>query len=156
MSISGVSSASSTTSSTQSSEITALQQQKVLLQNQITQLETADAEANADAIEKLQKQLDDLEEQIAEAKRSSSTTSSEKQSSKSDDVSSLNEKFGAAYSVELTGQKKISDEDTSTDNGNDAYSVELGSKKNDVVETLKDEQKAKDEKETKKNDALSA
>lgn len=155
MGISNVSSTSNSISSSSStstqSTLAALQQQKALLQSQINQLKKEDAVKNKTAIANYEKELEQIEEQITEAGQA--VSKSETQTAKSDEMSQLAKKMGPAYSVELTGQKAISGEDSSTTDIDDtaAYSVELSSIKNNKLE-----EKAKELQEVKKKDPMIA
>lgn len=146
-----ISSSSSTSNTSTQSTLAALQQQKALMQNQINQLKKEDAVKNKTAIANYEKELEQIEEQITEAGQAA--YKSEKQSAKSDEMSQLAKKVGPAYSVELTGQKAISGEDSSAADIDDtaAYSVELSSIKN-----IKLEEKAKELQEVKKKDPMIA
>jgi hypothetical protein len=106
---------------------------------------------NKTAITNYEKELEQVEDQITEASQASSK--SETQTDQSDEMSQLAKKVGPAYSVELTGQKAISDEDSSTTETDDtaAYSVELSSTKNSKLE-----EKAKELQEAKKKDPMIA
>lgn len=153
MGISNVSSTSNSISSSSStstqSTLAALQQQKVLLQNQINQLKKEDAVKNKTAIANYEKELEQIEEQITEASQASSK--SETQTAQSDGMSQLAEKVGPAYSVELTGQKEMNEEEASTINDTSAYSVELSNAKDNKLD-----EKAKDLQEAKKKDSMIA
>ncbi len=65
----------------------------MLLQNQVNQLKQADAEKNKAAIKNYEKQVEKIDEQIAEAQNSSSTSSTTSSKAKTNETSKLAKKM---------------------------------------------------------------